>query len=464
MKTLKLLSLLFLISSTPIMAKLPSEEVNTKGLNAGFWPTKYGRKKDRNDGFFKQFDFVWKQNENLYVVKKKIILKNGDSSLNSWLVDARGKYLTKKTYTDIGDFSEGLAEMTIGPHDFCSGCYQSGRYSLMVFLSNTRGFINEKGEEIISPRYRFVIGSFKNGVCLVGVWDDQLYFVDKEGKQKFNKIFKQGEQFKGHIAGVTFRNGAKNFIDKNGEVLIPKKFLYIQPYNEEYLGMIRAYKTLDKIVGFWTANCENLIAPQYDSFNYSMLSGNIMVEKGGKLGFIDMFTGKETIPNSYTEFRSNENRNYVLLKNGQNWFRLDKLNNSQKIGFGDDILSLGSGIYKLKRNRKWGVVDSVGTIKSDFLFDEIKEVSANQYFVVLKGQNYGFINSKGNVFVEPKYENVGFLTDGSIYGQKGLYQFSLSPEGKILDKSLKPEILKNGFLGLIITLMLGLTIYVFKAK
>ncbi|MCP9754361.1 WG repeat-containing protein [Lacihabitans sp. CCS-44] len=463
MKTLKLFLILFLITPA-VLAKLPFEEINKKGINAGYWPTQYGKKKDRNDGFFKQFDFVWKQNNNLYVVKKKINLKNGDTSLNSWLVDARGKYLTKKTYTDIGDFSEGMTEVSIGTMDFCSSCYYSGRYSLMVFLSNTRGFINEKGEEVISPRYRFVHGNFKNGVCLVGVWDDQLYFVDKSGKQQFNKVFKEGEQFKGGIAGVTFRNKVKNFIDKNGEVLIPNKYLYIQPFSEDYLGMIRAYKTLDKKVGFWTSDCKDLVSPEFDSFNYAMLNGNILVEKNGKFGFIDMFTGQETIPNSYSQYRSDKDRNFVILKNGQNWFRLDKLNNSQKIGFGKDILSLGSGIYKLKRNGNWGVVDSVGTIKSDFLFDEIKEVFANRYFIVLKDQNYGFINSQGKVFVDPIYEKVGFLGDGSIFGQKGLYQFSLSHEGKILDKSLKPEIMKNGFLGLIITLMLGLTIYVFKAK
>jgi WG containing repeat len=211
-----------------------------------------------------------------------------------------------------------------------------------------------------------------------------LYFVDKSGKQQFNKVFKEGEQFRGHIAGVTFKNGAKNFIAKNGEVLIPKKYLYIQPYNQEYLGMIRAYKTLDKKIGFWTSDCKDLVSPGFDSFNYAMLNANILVEKNGKFGFIDMFTGHEIIPISYSQFRSDKNKNYVLLKNGQDWFRLDKLNNSQIIGTGVDILSLGSGIYKLKRNAKWGVVDSVGTIKSDFLFDEIKEVSTHQYFVVLK--------------------------------------------------------------------------------
>lgn len=463
MKTLKLLSLLLLISSTVILAKLPSEEAQ-KGWKIGYTPTDYGKKKDRNDGFFKQFDYVWKQNDNLYVVKKKINLKNGDETQNAWLVDKNGKYLTTKTYTDIGDFSEGLAEMSIGPHDFCNSCYYSRRYNFVVHLSNTHGFINEKGEEIISPRYRFVLGSFKNGVCLVGVWDDQLYFVDKEGKQKFNKVFKEGEQFKGHIASVTFRNGAKNFIDKNGEVLIPKKYLYIQPFSEDYTGMIRAYKTLDKKVGFWTSNCEDLVAPQYDSFNYTMLNGNIMVEKNGKFGFIDMFTGQETIPNSYSQYRSDKNRNYVLLKNDSAWYRLDTLNKAQNIGHGDDILSLGFGLYKLKRNEKWGVVDSLGVVKSDFIFDQISDLYADEYYIAVKDQNYGFINTTGKVCVEPKYDIVGFLKDGNIYGQKGLYQFTLDIDGKILDKQFKPEIIKNAFFGILITLMLGLTVYVFKAK
>ncbi|MCP9765375.1 WG repeat-containing protein [Lacihabitans soyangensis] len=463
MKTLKLLSILFLFVPQTF-AKYPEEEKNAKGLNAGFWPTKYGRKKDRDDGFFKQFDFVWKQNDNLYIVKKKINLKNGDETQIAWLVDKNGKYLTKKTYTDIGDFSEGMAEVTFGPHDFCHSCYYTGRYEFVVHLSNTHGFINEKGEEIISPRYKIVKGSFTNGVCLVGVWDDQLYFVDKTGKQQFNKVFKKGEQFKGGIAGVTFRNGVKNFIDKNGAALIPKKFLYIQPYNEEYRGMIRAYKTLDKKVGFWTANCESLIAPQYDSFNYSMLAGNIMVEKNGKFGFVDMFTGKETIPNLYSQFRSDKNRNYVLLKNNLEWYRVDTLNKAQKIGKGNDILSLGFGLYKLKRTEKWGVVDSLGIVKSNFSFDEITKLHTEEYFLAIKDNNYGLINTNGQVITEPKYDKVGFLKNGNIYGQKELYQFTLNTKGKILAKEFKPEIVKNVFFGLLVSLMIGLTIFVVKIK
>lgn len=464
MKTLKLLSLLFLISRTVIMAKLPSEQEAKLGWKIGYTATDYGKKKDRDDGFFKQFDFVWKQNENLYVVKKKLNLENGDETQNAWLVDKNGKYLTKKTYTDIGDFSEGMAEVTFGPHDFCHSCYYTGRYEFVVHLSNTHGFINEKGEEIISSRYKIVKGSFTNGVCLVGVWDDQLYFVDKTGKQQFNKVFKEGEQFKGGIAGVTFRNGAKNFIDKNGEVLIPKKYLYIQPYNEQYLGMIRAYKTLDKKVGFWTANCESLSAPQYDSFNYSILAGNIMVEKEGKFGFIDIYTGQESIPNLYSQFRSDKNRNYVILKKSSDWYRVDTLNNVQKIGSGDDIFSLGSGLFKLKQKDKWGLVDSLGTPKTAPIFDEIKNVLSIQCFIVLKNQYYGIIDSNGAVLVEPKYEKVGRLNNGDIYAQRSIYQFVFSSDGRVLDKSLKPEIIKNSFFGLVLTIMFGLTVYVFKVK
>jgi hypothetical protein len=463
MKTLKLLSLLIFISSNT-WAQFPSEAELARGWKIGYTATDFGKKKDRNDGFFKQFDFVWKQNDNLYVVKKKVNLKNGDETQNAWLVDKNGKYLTKKTYTDIGDFSEGMAEVTFGPNDFCHSCYYTGRYDFVVHLSNTHGFINKKGEEVISPRYRFVIGSFKNGVCLVGVWSDKQYFVNKLGKQQFNKVFKEGEQFKGHIAGVTFRNGVKNFIDKNGEVLIPKKYLYIQPYNEEYLGMIRAYKTLDKKVGFWTSDCKDLINPQFESFHYAILNGNIMVEKNGKFGFIDMFTGKETIPHSYGQFRSDKNRNYVLLKNNSVWYRLDTLNKAQKIGKGDDILSMGFGLYKLKRNEKWGVVDSLGLVKSDFSFDQITDLYAEEHYIAMKDQSYGLINTNGQVIIEPKYDKVGFLKNGNIYGHKGLYQFTLNTKGKILDKEFKPETIKNVFFGLIISLMIGLTVFILKIK
>jgi hypothetical protein len=48
---------------------------------------------------------------------------------------------------------------------------------------------------------------------------------------------------------------------------------------------------------------------------------------------------------------------------------------------------------------------------------------AEQYFLALKKQSYGLINAQGQVIVEPKYDKVGFLKNGNIYGQKGLYQW-----------------------------------------
>ena len=89
---------------------------------------------------------------------------------------------------------------------------------------------------------------------------------------------------------------------------------------------------------------------------------------------------------------------------------------------------------------------------------------ADEYYLALKEQNFGLINAQGQVIIEPKYDKIGFLENGNIYGQKGLYQFTLNTKGKILDKEFKPEIIKNAFFGLIISLMIGLTVFVFKTK
>jgi len=89
---------------------------------------------------------------------------------------------------------------------------------------------------------------------------------------------------------------------------------------------------------------------------------------------------------------------------------------------------------------------------------------AEEYFLVMKEQSYGLINAQGRVIIEPKYDKVGFLKNGNIYGQKGLYQFTLNTKGKILDKEFKPETIKNVFFGLIISLMIGLTVFILKIK
>lgn len=445
----KIFLLLFLISNSGIFGQV---------FEQGYSLSAKGKKKDKSDGKFKDFDIVRKQNPNLYVVKTKTVMDEETHTLKSWLVNSKGDKITNNTYTDIGDFSEGLAEFTVGNLDFCRSCFDSNKYNYVALLGNNCGFINEMGQVVIKPKYRIVKGNFSNGLCLVGFYNSHLFYINKAGHQQFRMEFSEGEPFRGSIAGVTYRNGSKNFINTAGKNLIPNYYKYIQPFNVDYIGMIRAYKTLDNKIGFWTSNCKDLHEPIFEYFNYSILRKKILVKKNNKYGYIDFFSGKEIIPIQYDSFKIDKNINYTLLSKNHTWYRLDTLNSVVKLAKAIDIKSLGMGLYKYLINDSWGVIDSLGNIKCNPKLSEISDKFINGYLPVKLKNKYGYLNKSGELLIEAEYDKLGELRNNKFICDKGFYQYTINIKGKIINKNVQPIILLKSVLG---TIFLVFTLFIY---
>ncbi len=456
MKKTLITIIIFLISIEILISQTRFEQ--------GYSATFSGLQKDRKDGIFKHYDFVWKQTRNLFVVKKIIHEKDGLHTLRSWLINEKGEKITKKAYTDIGDFSEGLAEVTVGPKDFCRSCFATGRYNFVVHLNNNCGFIDQRGNEIIPTKYYNIKGGFSSGFCLVAFSTSNYFYIDKKGQQQYSRVFRDGEPFRGNVAGVTHRNGAKNFINTKGENLIPKYYDYIQPYSEGYEGMIRAYQPKGGKIGFWTSNCEELIQPQFDDFNYGYLRKKILVKKDNKYGFLDFFSGQSAIPIKFEAVKKDKNLDYTLLKEGNDWFRSDTSFNLIRLVKAEDIESLGKGIFKFSINNKWGIVDSTGKTKCNPIYSEISNSFVNDYLPFKSGSKFGYLNSNGKLIINPEYDKVGAFQDGLVNCDKGIYQYSINSKGVIVEKNVIPNLLRKAFFGVIITLIIGMTFFVFRVK
>lgn len=84
-----LLTIIFFIISIEIL-------ISQTRFEQGYSATFSGFQKDRKEGIFKSYDFVWKQTGNLFVVKKIIHEKDGLHTLRSWLINEKGEKITKK--------------------------------------------------------------------------------------------------------------------------------------------------------------------------------------------------------------------------------------------------------------------------------------------------------------------------------------------------------------------------------
>ena len=129
-------------------------------------------------------------------------------------VNAKGKMVIESQYETAYGFYEGLAA---------------------VVKDNKMGYINNKGEYVIEPQFElppeartydsFYRSNFDDGIAavLTGSISECIY-IDKTGKNIFDKTFYECGRFNNGVAAVMPEYGETIYIDKNGnEVDKPEK-------------------------------------------------------------------------------------------------------------------------------------------------------------------------------------------------------------------------------------------------
>ena len=74
-----------------------------------------------------------------------------------------------------------------------------------------------------------------------------------------------------------------------------------------------------------------------------------------------------------------------------------------------DIESFGGGFFKLKRDGKWGILDSKLQPITDFQYDKIEDFDKNDLCKVMIENSWGLVNQKGEEQVPVKYEYIKIM-------------------------------------------------------
>lgn len=133
------------------------------------------------------------------------------------VVDNKGNIITKKVYSYIGDFSEGLAVVEI--QDEISGNY-------------IYGYIDKEGIEIIIPQY-FSASDFKEGVAIVKNSIGAYSLIDKEGNIINSYSYGYVGEYNNKIM-VFSESGVEpyGYIDINGNIIIKPSFGNAQEFKD----------------------------------------------------------------------------------------------------------------------------------------------------------------------------------------------------------------------------------------
>lgn len=162
-----------------------------------------------------------------------------------------------------------------------------GNYAV-VAINQQYGYINKQGEFIIDPKF-YRANYFQNGLAKIIIKDEKSGekregFIDKDGKFIIPPSFGIGcaKDFSEGLAAVTLDGKKWGFINTDGKMVIPAKFENATAFSE---GLAKVkfngkYGFIDK-TGNW------VIKPKYD--NVSNFKNGIasVYQKNERMGYID---------------------------------------------------------------------------------------------------------------------------------------------------------------------------------
>ncbi|MBD0259405.1 MAG: WG repeat-containing protein, partial [Cytophagales bacterium] len=274
----------------------------------------------------RQYD-AYSRSEDVYIVSK------GDKK---GVVSLAGKPITKLAYDTILSFREGMAIV---------GMLQRGRFK----TRGKYGYLNKQGTLVV-PMEHIGLDSYSEGMAIItGGWC-YYHYIDKKGNILFSLYANTAHPFRGGMsridiipdsAGVLitdmegFEGWKRNYVDHQGNLLIPHKYDSIGEY--VHYG-IRAIKRHGRY-GFLDTTGREVLPPAFDDIDYdsSYFWGNRRrVGQGSKFGFVDTYTGRLVVPVRY-----------------------------------EGSLPSRDSLCWLKLNGKWGAVSFSGTTHIPFGYDQV---------------------------------------------------------------------------------------------
>ena len=113
------------------------------------------------------------------------------------------------------------------------------------------------------------------------------------------------------------------------------------------------------------------------------------------------------------------------------------------------IHSCGKGYYKLKRDGKYGIIDSQLNNVTPFKYDSIWSFQENNLCKVKIDDKYGYINAKGEEQVAVKYDNIESFKNGLAVAKLDGFYGIINEQDKVvvpfkLDYPYMSE-LRNGY-------------------
>ena len=291
------------------------------------------------------------------------------------------------------------------------------------------GFLAQDGREAIAARFGDA-GPYREGFAAVVEWDYDLHgkdvsreqagavlqanrplgYIDKAGDCAIPPAFIHGQAFSGGLAAVEHEVGRYGFVDTAGNIS-PVDAKWVVSFCE---GRAR-FAAADARKGFYDSQLRVVIPPSYrQAFDFCEGIARVREERG-------------------------DERSHFLNPDGDRVLTFE--------GPCDEEFS--NGLLAARQGAHWGYINKGGEWVIPPAYTTRPATFNEGFATVAVDDRYGFINTQGDVAVEPQYESLYPISGGlaAVY-VNGLWGFLNAAGDMVIDPQFaEPGIFSEGLCG-----------------
>lgn len=302
------------------------------------------------------------------------------------------------------------------------------------------GYIDKEGKVVIDFQYDGAM-PFSEGRALV-LKDDYMGFIDKKGNEvipcEYENIGQEG--FQNGVARVYNQDGEWGLIDRNGKVVVEfGKYDRIGTISEEGIISVEGELNDDwtRESGYIDTKGNEIVSLSIDNLGLGYPFEGLAVKSTAKYNddssslsdttYYGYVNSKQeiVIEQKYEEAGNFSEGLACVSEDGENYGYIDKKGNlviDYQFKLGSDF-SEGYAIV-VNDDDKFGVIDKKGNLVVDYQYDYISPFKEGMAVVVTdmteSENNCGYINTKGKLVIEPRFDAKNIILYGYADFSEGL--------------------------------------------
>ncbi|MDP9916635.1 hypothetical protein J2W24_002282 [Variovorax boronicumulans] len=282
------------------------------------------------------------------------------------------------------------------------------------------GFIDLGGEVVVPPQFHDVGPFATNGLAVARLdleSETGLGFIDRTGRTVVGPSFHQAEDFSSQgIAKVIldreqlFQHG---FVDAKGRKVFASVFEYARSFDDSGLAMIR---TPEGTCGCIDVRGELVVPTLYDGIGAFAVNGLAKARRADFTGFIDV-TGKEVLRPAFKTFGEFDACGLATFKGGNHRHGYMDASGEPRIParYVEASGFARNGLAKVRIGEKWGFIDTAGNVAIEPVFDDLSSFCYAGFAVFLHTNNkWGCIDATGDVVIDPVYDDIDLSFDPQV--------------------------------------------------